>query len=253
MNEINPSRQPVVRITDTGEAMADSRDVAAYFGKEHRRVLQTLRELQCSDDFRQHNFVPFKNKDLAGESTSHVLMTKDGFMFLVLGFTGGRAATFKERYIAQFNAMEAELRARSVDPMKALADPAALRGLLLTYSEKVLALEGEVSELRPQADALDRIAQSDGSLCITDAAKTLQVRPKDLFTFLRRNGWIYTRPGTAQEVAYQSRLVSDDLEHKTTTVTRADGSEKTVTQVRVTPRGLTKLAKLLPPVVTKVA
>ncbi|MTW19444.1 phage antirepressor Ant, partial [Rhodoplanes serenus] len=68
------------------------------------------------------------------------------------------------------------------DPMKALADPAALRGLLLTYSEKVIALEGEVAELRPQADALDRIAQSDGSLCITDAAKTLQVRPKDLFT-----------------------------------------------------------------------
>ncbi|MTW19466.1 phage antirepressor Ant, partial [Rhodoplanes serenus] len=97
------------------------------------------------------------------------------------------------------------------------------------------------------------IAQSDGSLCITDAAKTLQVRPKDLFTFLRRNGWIYTRPGTSHEVAYQSRLVSGDLEHKTTTVTRSDGSEKTVTQVRVTPRGLTKLAKLLPPVATRVA
>ncbi|MTW19424.1 hypothetical protein GJ689_24850, partial [Rhodoplanes serenus] len=182
MNEINPARQPVVRITDTGEAMADSRDVAAYFGKRHCDVLTALRNLNCSAEFRERNFASFKNKDLAGESTSHVLMTKDGFMFLVLGFTGGRAATFKERYIAQFNAMEAELRHRSADPMRALADPAALRSLLLTYSEKVIALEGEVAELRPQADALDRIAQSDGSLCITDAAKTLQVRPKDLFT-----------------------------------------------------------------------
>lgn len=251
--KIDPARQPVVRITDIGEAMADSRDVAAYFGKNHFDVLKAIRNLNCSPEFRERNFASFKNNDLAGDSTSHVEMTKDGFTFLAMGFTGGRAATVKERYIAQFNAMEAELRARAADPMRALADPAALRGLLLTYSEKVLALEGEVAELRPQADALDRIAQSDGSLCITDAAKTLQVRPKDLFMFLRRNGWVYARAGSAQEVAYQSRLVTGDLEHKTTTVARSDGSEKTVTQVRVTPRGLTKLAKLLPPVATKVA
>jgi hypothetical protein len=37
------------------------------------------------------------------------------------------------------------------------------------------------------------------------------------------------------------------LEHKTTVVTRSDGSEKATTQVRVTPKGLTRLAKLFPP------
>jgi len=37
--------------------MADSRDVAAYFGKERRSVLQSIPELNCSDDFRRHNFV----------------------------------------------------------------------------------------------------------------------------------------------------------------------------------------------------
>ncbi len=37
--------------------MADSRDVAACFGKEHRSVLQSIPELNRSDDFRRHNFV----------------------------------------------------------------------------------------------------------------------------------------------------------------------------------------------------
>lgn len=150
--------------------------------------------------------------------------------------------------------IECERRAKANGPeaLAVLNDPAAMRGLLLNYSEKVLTLEGKVAEMAPHVEALDRIANSDGSLCVTDAAKTLQTRPKDLFTFLRRNGWIYTRAGGSAEIAYQARLIDGSLEHKTTTVLRSDGSEKTVTQVRVTPKGLTKLAKLLPPAASPV-
>ena len=45
-----------------------------------------------------------------------------------------------------------------------------------------------------------------------------------------------------QQATYQSKLANGLLEHKTTTVHRSDGSEKTATQVRVTPKGLTRLA-----------
>lgn len=134
---------------------------------------------------------------------------------------------------------------KPIDPIQVLNDPAAMRGLLLTYSEKVLALEAKVEEQGEKVAALDRIAMADGSLCITDAAKALQVRPKDLFDYLRSHGWIYRRAGTAHDVGYQSRVNAGDLEHKVTTVLKADGSEKVVEQVRVTPRGLAKLAKLM--------
>lgn len=36
-------------------------------------------------------------------------MTKDGFVFLVMGFTGKKAAQFKEAYISEFNRIEAQL------------------------------------------------------------------------------------------------------------------------------------------------
>ncbi|MFT4080934.1 phage antirepressor KilAC domain-containing protein [Rhodomicrobium sp.] len=130
-------------------------------------------------------------------------------------------------------------------------DPAQLTKIAIQLIEvnreledKAKALQVEVAEMKPTVKAYERIAVGDGSLCITDAAKTLQVRPKDLFQWLRANDWIYSRPGTG-DIAYQERIKTGLLEHKTTAVIRTDGSEKIATQVRITPKGLASLAKTL--------
>jgi Rha family phage regulatory protein len=246
---IDATRSPIVRLTDTNEAMADSRDVAAYFGKEHRNVVRSIENLISHDhgwgmrNFEQTPYLDNQN----GQTYNCFRMTRSGFSMLAMGFTGGRAFTFKVRYIEAFDAMESELRnRRSFDPATILESPAAMRGLLLTYTEKVIALEGKVSELGPKAEALDRIATADGSLNVTEAAKALQMRPKDLFTYLRAHGWIYRRAGAQSDLGYQSKVQSGLLEHKITTVLRADGSERITEQVRVTPKGLAALAKLFP-------
>ncbi|CNI32403.1 phage antirepressor KilAC domain-containing protein [Yersinia mollaretii] len=131
------------------------------------------------------------------------------------------------------------------DPMAALNDPEFLRGTLLTYSEKVIALEHKVEEMTPDVEALERIAKSDGTMCITNAAKHLQVQPKFLFKMMSENHWIYRRTGGRTWLAYQERIQQGVLEHKVTTVSRGDGSEKVVEQALVTAKGLTKLSKML--------
>ncbi|WP_440493136.1 phage antirepressor KilAC domain-containing protein [Serratia sarumanii] len=132
------------------------------------------------------------------------------------------------------------------DPMVALNDPEFLRGTLLTYSEKVIALTHQVDEMKPSVEAFNRIAtKSDGSMCITNAAKHLQVQPKDLFKLMSESHWIYRRVGGKCWLAYQDRIQSGVLEHKVTTVSRSDGSEKVVEQVLVTAKGLTKLSKMM--------
>lgn len=108
---------------------------------------------------------------------------------------------------------------------------------------KAIALEGRVSELAPKADALDLIASAQGSMCITDAAKALQLRPKSLFTFLRSQGWLYRRDGV--ELGYQDKVAAGYLHHKTVIIDR-DGIKETRVQVRVTPKGLTVLARKFP-------
>lgn len=139
------------------------------------------------------------------------------------------------------------------DPIALLNDPAAMRGLLLTYSEKVLSLEAKVGDMQPSVDALDRLADAHGSLCITDAAKNLQVPPRVLFRWLRENGWIYRRVGVNFDIAYQSKISAGYLIHKVEVFDRADGTEGSRTQVRVTPRGLTVLAKAFPPAAAEVS
>jgi prophage antirepressor-like protein len=129
------------------------------------------------------------------------------------------------------------------DPIAALNDPATMRGLLLTYSEKVIALESKVEKQAPKVDGFDRISSADGSMCITDAAKTLQVRPKDLFQRLSAQGWIYRRTGGKHWVGYQCQLKRGVLIHKVTILALSDGIEKVTEQVRITPKGLTELAE----------
>lgn len=132
---------------------------------------------------------------------------------------------------------------QNFDPMKSLADPRVLRDLLLGYSERIVGLEEEVQEMKPSVEAYDRIAKADGSLCLTDAAKALQMRPKDLIAKLSSGKWIYKRAGNSHWLGYQDKVQAGYLEHKITEVTRGDGTTKITEQVRVTPKGLAKLAK----------
>lgn len=132
---------------------------------------------------------------------------------------------------------------KAPDPMAVLNDPAAMRGLLLTYTEKVIALEAKVQEQAPAVAALDRIANAEGNVNLTLAAKALQMPPHKFMKWCDANGWTYKRGN--QRMAYQDKINAGYLDMKTDTVQRNDGSDKVVYQVFVTPKGLTRLAKLL--------
>lgn len=141
--------------------------------------------------------------------------------------------------------LECERRAKSPGIHELLNNPQAMHTALLTYSQQVIERDKLIAVIQPQATALQRLSLADGSLCMTDAAKTLGIQPiKTLIPYLRANKWIYNRPGCPHPVAYQDKLQQMLLEHKTTTVNRTDGSEKITEQVRITAKGLAKLATI---------
>lgn len=139
---------------------------------------------------------------------------------------------------------ELERKARQPSAIN-YSDPAVVLGFIGHLQAEVAKKDEVIAALAPKADALDRIAMADGSLCISDAAKTLQKPPRETFKFMRTHGWIFRRLGANHDVGYSDKLKAGLLEHKTTTVERSDGSEKVVTQVRVTPKGLVRLAEAL--------
>ncbi|MDK3020959.1 Rha family transcriptional regulator [Pseudodonghicola flavimaris] len=216
-----------------GALLASSREVAKNFGKQHKNVLQAIRNLECSDEFNGLNFQPVEYMDAKGEKRTEYGMTRDGFSFLVMGFTGREAAHWKEQYISAFNAMEQKLRAPMID----VRDQSQLTQIAIQLIEVNQDQAKQIEAMREDVEAHERLTKADGSLNVTEAAKTLGVRPKDLFDWLSHNGWLYKRTGSPNWLGYQSKCNSGLLEHKTTTVLRADGSEKITEQVRVTPKG----------------
>jgi len=99
------------------QSLTSSRIVAGVFNKEHGKVLRSIRNLDCSEGFRLANFgetVAERANPSGGAAIKSLeyQMTRDGFMFLTMGFTGAEAARRKEAFIAAFNDMEAALLQR---------------------------------------------------------------------------------------------------------------------------------------------
>ncbi|TQN59584.1 DNA-binding protein [Agrobacterium tumefaciens] len=162
---------------------------------------------------------------------------------LVVSYAGWISPSFQLKVNQAFLDMKA---GKVGNAAAALNDPASLRQLLLDNVEKVLALESKVEEMKPAVEALEQIAEAHGSFSRTEAAKHLGVPPHVLIKWLRTNGWTYHRPGSKDDLAYQSKINAGYLEHKVAMGPRPDGTEWVSTQIRVTPKGLTVLAKAFP-------
>ncbi|EFG1433377.1 peptidase [Escherichia coli] len=93
--------QPEIAIVD-GQAVTSSLAVANFFSKRHDDVLKKIRTLECSASFTSRNFSVSDYTDCTGRKLPCYQITRDGFAFLAMGFTGKRAAQFKEAYINAF-------------------------------------------------------------------------------------------------------------------------------------------------------
>lgn len=225
-----------------GGASISSAEIAELVGSRHDSVKRTIERLVNQGVIESPPLVEIRTA------------TNTGTAFSFAGERGKRdsivvvaqlSPEFTARLVDRWQELEARLATQQPDPMEVLNDPAAMRGLLLTYADKVIALEETVAEQAPKVAAHERIASADGSLCMRDAAKVLQIRPIDLRNWLIVNQWIYGRPGHQGWLAYQNRIQQGVMTHKVTTLLREDGTEKIVEQVRVTPKGLTRIGEAL--------
>jgi Rha family phage regulatory protein len=118
MSDLLSSVTPEITVNNN-RAVTTSIAVANFFGKEYKNVLQKIRLLDCSANFTTANFSAVVVNAQAGFDEREIEayeMTRNGFFFLVMGFTGKKAAAFKEAYIAEFDRMENQLREYTAPP-----------------------------------------------------------------------------------------------------------------------------------------
>ena len=109
-----------------GKPCTTSLLVAECFKKRHSDVIRKIKKLECSADFTRRNFALSEYTDTTGRTLPMYIITKDGFSFLVMGFTGPEAAQFKEEFIAAFNAMQEKIRGKmsKLDMLQMMIDNA---------------------------------------------------------------------------------------------------------------------------------
>ncbi|MEW2738066.1 phage antirepressor KilAC domain-containing protein [Providencia rettgeri] len=245
-------------LTTTNQVVTmSSREIAKLTGKRHDHVCRDIRTILVAllggkdADYS-------RNPDLGYHTNQHVICSQYDINnpnaweyhisrryteILITGYDIKRRTAVIDRLF------ELESASRNSTPVLPSAKELALLVIQAEEEKERLQLENkelehQVEEMKPDVDALTRIAKAEGSLCVTDAAKQLQVKPKSLFDLMSHSKWIYRRLGTAW-IAYQDKIQQGLLEHKVTVVKSSTGEDKQVSQVRVTAKGLSKLAKLL--------
>ncbi|WP_313425949.1 phage regulatory protein/antirepressor Ant [Stenotrophomonas rhizophila] len=212
---------------------------------QHKNVLELARTYRA--DLEEFGMVAFGTRPRlpgqhGGGSTEYAdLNEQQATLLLTYMRNSPIVRTFKKSLVRAFFQMAQRVNMRAANPLAVLNDPTAMRGLLLSYTEKVISLEKTVAEQAPDVATFHRIAAADGSMCMRDAAKALQVRPMDLRNWLISNRWIYQRPGCGGWLAYQERIQQGVMCHKINTVQRDDGSDKVVQQPRLTPKGIARI------------
>lgn len=117
LNLPNPlAARQALFLSTGGQPFTTSRAVAERFGKRHTHVLRAIENLLADmpdPAFSQPNFGLAEYTDGQGKCRPEYRLSHNGFALLAMGFTGRDALAWKIAFLDAFNALEAELQART--------------------------------------------------------------------------------------------------------------------------------------------
>lgn len=229
MNISTNLTQIAIQPEQSEELSMSSRDIAELCEKRHDHVMRDINNM-----LEQLGLVPpkFGGYYIAdnGKQNPCYNLPKDLTLTLVAGYN----VKLRKRIIDRWLELEATNRSAPLD----YSNPSVVLGVIGHLQGQVQALEG-------RSNALKRLEGAKGSMCISDAAKTLGVQRKWLFDFMSSRRWIFKRAGNKNWLAYDDKRKSLFLEHDDHIYMDDLGQERVSTRVLVTAKGLVKLAELI--------
>lgn len=144
------------------QVLTNSLLVAEKFGKEHKNVLSSIRELikGCAENaanlmFEETTYINDQN----GQEYPIFIMNRDGFTLLAMGFTGKKALKFKLDYIAAFNAMEKALKEQK--------KPLSQLEILVQSAQALLEQSRRIDNVEKRLDAIEQERDENGKLLLS--------------------------------------------------------------------------------------
>ena len=134
------------------------------------------------------------------QKSEYYEMTKDGFSFLVMGYTGDKAGGSKERFIYEFNKREMMLKnddyivARSQEILHNRLQKAEKQ---LELAQETITTQSEQLKLQaPKVKYVDDVLQSVNTYTSTQMSKELGLREAEqLHKILKEKGVVFKQSG----------------------------------------------------------
>lgn len=233
LHPASPSALPAI-VGATSPTMS-SREIAELLGKRHDSVKRTIDRLAERGVVALPPTVEASFKDSLGKTqhtTEYLIGKRDSYVI-----AAQISPEFTARLVDRWQELEAAAVAHPVP--KSFAD--ALQ-LAADQARQIEQQGAQIAELAPKAVALDRIANTDGLILISNAAKTLQIEVQALFAWLMANRWIFRRGGSKRYIGFAERLRAGYLKHKYDAVPMPDGTTAQKERVFLTPKGVARLA-----------
>lgn len=189
-----PQEQEIVGVSFydcNGQKMVSSRDVSRNFDKEHKDVLDSIRQLLAAENSATKSMFYETTFENRGKQYPMYLMNRDGFTLLVMGYTGSKAMEWKLKYIQAFNAMERKLTIPESDDM-------ILSRAVLIANKKVEQLQSaniqlvqENAKLKPASDYAHAVLMSDEKLTVKQIAQNYGMTSQKFNSILEEIGIQY--------------------------------------------------------------
>jgi len=178
----------LVFTNNSGRDVTTSLIVSEVFEKDHDKVIRDIQSLHCSKEFNAANFGVISYRDSMNRVRQAYELTKDGFSFLVMGYTGEKAGEFKEKFITAFNKMESMLKSDDFILSRAMQ---ILNNRIEFQQKQLEAANNTIRHQAPIVEYYKNVLDSIDLISTTIIAKDLGMSATALNKKLKARGIIY--------------------------------------------------------------
>ncbi|WP_273721273.1 MULTISPECIES: antA/AntB antirepressor family protein [unclassified Bartonella] len=230
-NTINEEIVQTVNARDLHAFLESKQDFSTWIKKR----IMTYAFLQGKDFIRFH-----KKMEANNAIAVDYYLTLDMAKELAMVERNKKGKQAREYFI------ECERRAKQVlTPQIDYSSPQVMLGVLTHLKNENERKDIIIEDLKPKAMALESLQRSDGLFGLTEAAKVLEIQPKQFIQLLQQKGWVYRRTFGAPLLPYQDKIQKGLMDCPTQTIQTSEGIEKVVPAAKITTKGMGVLSEEL--------
>ncbi|VEJ45231.1 Uncharacterized phage-encoded protein [Bartonella vinsonii] len=204
-------------------------EIAELCGKQHKNVMRDITKI-----FNELKFEPVDFSgtyvDAKGEIRPCYYLPKRECLILISGYS----TTLRAKIIDRWQQLEQQ----AVTPQIDYSSPQVMLGVLNYLKSENEQKDNMIAELKPKAMALESLQRNEGLFGLTEAAKILEMQPKQFILFLQKKGWVYRRAAGGNLLPYQDKIQKQLMDCPTITLQTASGIEKIIPCAKITAKGI---------------